>query len=57
MPFPNTKAMIKHSIYMLVFLTHTTILNETQVPKVSDSTMIVELDLIPSGLVGNPCAN
>ena len=29
---------------MLVFLTHTTILNETQVPKVSDSTMIVELE-------------
>ena len=28
---------------MLVFLTHTTILNETQVPKGSDSTMIVEL--------------
>ena len=45
MPFPNTKALIKHSIYMLVFLTHTTILNETQVPKVSDSTMIVELEL------------
>ena len=44
MPFPNTKALIKHSIYMLVFLTHTTILNETQVPKVSDSTMIVELE-------------
>ena len=43
MPFPNTKASIKYSIYMLVFLTHTTILNETQVPKVSDSTMIVEL--------------
>ena len=45
MPFPNTTALIKHSIYMLVFLTHTTILNETQVPKVSDSTMIVELEL------------
>ena len=44
MPFPNTKASIKHSIYMLVFLTHTTILNETQVPKVSDSTMTVELE-------------
>ena len=29
---------------MLVFLTHTTIPNETQVPKVSDSTMIVELE-------------
>ena len=43
MPFPKTKALIKHSIYMLVFLTHTTILYATQVPKVSDSTMIVEL--------------
>ena len=44
MPFPNTKALIKHSSYMLVFLTHTTILNETQVPKVLDSTMIVKLE-------------
>ena len=44
MPFPNTKALIKHSMYMLVFLTHTTILNETKAPKVSDSTMIVELE-------------
>ena len=45
MPFPNTTALIKHSIYMLVLLTHTTILYETQVPKVSDSTMLVELEL------------
>ena len=44
MPFPNTKALIRHSIYMLAFLTHTTIHTETQVPKVSDSTMIVELE-------------
>ena len=45
MPFPNTKALIKHPVNMLVFLTHTTILNGTQVPKAPDSTMIVELEL------------